>query len=122
MTLQELYGNINGDYDRVIRVLRMDKLIDKHIRKFIQNGVPEALIEAGATMEPTQMFETAHAVKGVTANLGLNALSETASILADEFRPGSSRTMSDEQVKEQLRAFEEQYRKTVEGIQAYEGE
>ena len=32
MTIQELYQMIDGDYDQAIRVLRVDKLIDKHIR------------------------------------------------------------------------------------------
>ena len=31
MTVQELYQSIDGDYDKAISVLRMDKLIDKHI-------------------------------------------------------------------------------------------
>ena len=71
MTLQELYQNIGGDYEQALRVLRMDKLLDKHIRKFTKNGVVETLLAAGETMDPTQLFETAHAVKGVCANLGL---------------------------------------------------
>ncbi len=39
MTIQKLYQNIDGDYDQAIRVLRIDKLIDKHIRRFAQNSV-----------------------------------------------------------------------------------
>ena len=39
MTLQELYQMIDGDYDQALRVLRMDKLLDKHIRKLTKNGV-----------------------------------------------------------------------------------
>ena len=33
MTLKELYIEIGGDYDRALSVLRIEKLIDKHIRK-----------------------------------------------------------------------------------------
>ena len=32
MTIEELYEQIGGDYEQAKRVLRMDKLIDKHIR------------------------------------------------------------------------------------------
>ena len=53
MTLQELYQNIDGDYDQALRVLRMDKLLDKHIRKLTKNGVITQLLAAGETMEPT---------------------------------------------------------------------
>ena len=79
MTLQELYQEIGGDYDQVIRVLRVEKLVDKHIRKLTKSGTVEALLAAGKTMDPTQLFETAHAVKGVCANLGMVQLSEAAS-------------------------------------------
>jgi len=55
MTLQELYESIGGNYEQALRVLRVDKLVDKHIRKFEKNGVVEALLAAGEAMEPTQM-------------------------------------------------------------------
>ena len=47
MTIQELYEEIGGDYEQAKRVLRMDKLIDKHIRKLTTNGIIESLIAAG---------------------------------------------------------------------------
>ena len=120
MTLQELYQNIDGDYEQALKVLRMDKLLDKHIRKLTKNGVVEHLIEAGETMDPTQLFETAHAVKGVCANLGLTRLSAAASEIAEEFRPGNPRCFSDEEVKAKLSAITALYAKTAEGIRAYE--
>ncbi len=122
MTLQELYQSIDGDYEQAARVLRMDKLIDKHIRKLTSNGVVDHLIDAGRTMDPVQLFETAHAVKGVCANLGLTRLSALASEIAEEYRPGNPRTCSDEEVKEKLQDVEELYRKTTEGIARYEQE
>ena len=91
MTIQELYQNMGADYEQAIRVMRLDKLVDKHIRKLAANGVVDQLIEAGRGMNPTELFETAHAVKGVCANLGLTRLSEAASEIAEEYRPGKSR-------------------------------
>lgn len=120
MTLQELYQNIGGDYDQAIRVLRMDKLVDKHIRKLTKNGVVDALLAAGETMDPTQLFETAHAVKGVCANLGLTKISEAASEITENYRPGSERRYSDEEIGEKLKALAELYQKTSEGIAQYE--
>ena len=52
MTLKELYETIGGDYEQALRVLRMDKLVDKHIRKYVKNGVVEKLIDAGFTLNP----------------------------------------------------------------------
>jgi len=120
MTIQELYAKIGADYERGLQVLRVDKLLDKHIRKLPKNGVVEKLIEAGDSMDPTQLFETAHAVKGVCANLGLVRLSEAASEIAEEFRPGNPRRFTDEQVAAKLRQIAEIYANTKAGIQEYE--
>ena len=120
MTLNELYEQIGGDYEQALRVLRMDKLIDKHIRKLPAGGVADALIAAGEAMDPTQLFESAHAVKGVCGNLGLTNLSALASEITEEFRPGSSRKLSDGEVREKLDAFAAAYRRAQEGIAQYE--
>lgn len=120
MTLQELYENIGGSYEQAMRVLRVEKLVDKHIRKFAENGVVEALLDAGETLDPTQMFETAHAVKGVCGNLGLTGLYDMASELSDEFRPGYDRKMTDEEVKVKLDQMRALYEETAAGIKAYE--
>ena len=91
MTIRELYQTIEGDYDQAIRTLRMDKLLDKHIRKLAHNGVIERLFAAGDVMDPNELFEAAHAIKGVTANLGLVKLSDAAADLTEEFRPGRTK-------------------------------
>ena len=120
MDLRELYQAIDGDYDQAINVLRVEKLMDKHIRKLTKNGVVDGLLAAGETMDPTQMFEAAHAMKGVCANLGLTKLSAAASDIAEEFRPGNARSMTDEEVAEKLQQIAALYAKTAEGIRQYE--
>lgn len=121
MTLQELYQSIGGDYEQALRVLRMDKLIDKHIRKLAKNGVVEQLLAAGESMDATQLFEAAHAAKGVCGNLGLKTLSDMASEIAEEYRPGNARSLSDAQVGDKLAEIAALYRRTAEGIRQYEG-
>ena len=122
MTLQELYVVIDGDYEQATKVLRMEKLMDKHIRKLPTNGVVDALIGARDEMDPTKLFEAAHAAKGVCANLGLLKLSTAASEIAEEFRPGNPRTMSDDEVKGKIDEIEVLYKKTVDGINQYAAE
>lgn len=119
MTLQELYESIGGDYEQALRVLRVEKLVDKHIRKLAANGVVDNLLAAGETMDPTQLFETAHAAKGVCANLGLTRIAELASEVAEEFRPGTPRTMGDDEVKDRLQTISGLYETTKEGIDRY---
>ena len=120
MTLKVLYQSIGEDYDQAMRVLRVEKLLDKHIRRFQQNGVVEELLKAGDEMDPTKLFETAHAVKGVCANLGLKKLSDAASEITEEYRPGNARKLSDEEVKGQMANIREMYETIIKGIQSYE--
>ena len=120
MTLKELYDQIGGDYEQALRVLRVEKLLDKHIRKLTKGGVVEALLAAGETMDPTQLFETAHAVKGVCGNLGLKKLADAASEITEEYRPGNSRTISDAEIAEKLSRIAALYQITADGIARYE--
>ncbi|MBR6102709.1 MAG: Hpt domain-containing protein [Ruminococcus sp.] len=116
MTLRELYSEIGGDYDQALRVLRVEKLIDKHIRKLTSNGVVEGLVDAAKRMAHSEMFDAAHAMKGVCANLGLTALSELASEIAEKYRPGNPRKLSDEEVSARVARIEQIYTTPADGI------
>lgn len=120
MTLQELYTLIGGNYDQALKIMRRDKLIDRYIRKLSSSQVGEGLAAAGETMDAAGMFESAHAMKGVCANLGLDTLSQAASDLAEEFRPGTPRSYTDEEVRTKVAAVMELYRRTIDGIHQYE--
>ncbi|MBQ9543823.1 MAG: Hpt domain-containing protein [Clostridia bacterium] len=120
MTLSELYCAIDGDYSQALRILRVDKLIDKHIRRLPTNTLFSSLSEAGRAMDASSIFENAHALKGVCSNLGLVKLAGLASQVCDEFRPGNPRTMTDEEVAARLKDIDALYRKACEGIGEYE--
>ena len=122
MTLEELYREIGGSYERAISVLRVEKLIDKHIRKLPANGVVDRVIAAKAGMDPTELFESAHAMKGVCGNRGLTELAEAASEIAEEFRPGNPRRLSDSEVAARLDRIAGLYEHTAAGIRKYEQE
>ena len=119
MTLAELYSQIDGSYEQAISVLRVEKLIDKHIRKFPQSGIVERLVEAGKTVDATELFESAHALKGVCSNLGLVKIAAAASGIAEEFRPGNGRKMTDDEVKSKISELDALYKNTVNGINRY---
>ena len=79
----------------------------------------ETLAEAGETMDPVRLFESAHAMKGVCANLGLDALSALASELAEEFHPGNARTLTDAEVQERVDALRARHEQAIQAIRAY---
>lgn len=120
MTIQELYERIGGNYDQAVRVMKSERLIDKYIRKLKDSKVGETLAEAGESMDAVKLFESAHAMKGVCSNLGLDALAKAADEITEEFRAGNSRKLSDDEVRRRLDAIAERYRTTEEGIRAYE--
>ena len=120
MTIQELYVKIGGNYDQAVRVMKKDKLIDKYVRKLKSSNVGEMLAQASETMDAEKLFESAHAMKGVCSNLGLDALATAADEITEEFRAGNPRTLSDDAVRQKLDAILRRYRETVQGISEYE--
>ena len=120
MTLQELYASIDGNYDHAVQIMRMEKLINRYLSKFPNSGVYDALAAAGESMDPTALFESAHAMKGVCANMGFDKMSAAAGEITEEFRPGSARTLSDEEVKARIADIGVMYRHTVDVIRQYE--
>lgn len=122
MTLQELYSSMGENYEQALRILRVEKLVDKHIRKLIPNGLIDSLLAAGEAMDPEKLFDTAHAVKGNCGNLGLTRLAAAASEITEEFRPGSVRKKTDAEVAACLAEIAVLYQKTTEAIRKYEAE
>lgn len=122
MTIQELYEKIGGNYDQAVRVMRKDKLIDKYVRKFEKNDNCNELIAATETMDAKGIFDAAHAMKGVCANLGFDDLSNRAGELTEEFRAGNPRSLSDEEVREKVAGIKEVYSHTIDEIRAYAAE
>ena len=122
MTIQQLYDRIGGNYEHAVRIMKKDKLIDKYVRKLKDSNVGDALAQAGETMDAVKLFESAHAMKGVCANLGLDALASAADEITEEFRAGNPRTLSDGAVREKVADILQRYRDTVEGIAEYEAD
>ena len=120
MTIQQLYDRIGGNYEHAVRIMKKDKLIDKYVRKLKDSNVGDTLAQASETMDAVKLFESAHAMKGVCANLGLDALASAADEITEEFRAGNPRTLSDEAVREKVADILQRYRDTVEGIAEYE--
>ena len=122
MTVQELYQQIGGSYDDAKRILPMDKLIAKFVVKFLDDKSAETLFSAWDARDTATLFEGAHAMKGVCANIGLTALSTSASALAEEFRPGRERAMDDAEVQRRIDELRASYDHAVEGIRAFAAE
>jgi HPt (histidine-containing phosphotransfer) domain-containing protein len=120
MTIQQLYEKIGGNYEQAVQVMKKDKLIDKYVRKLKDSDAGEQLAQAGETMDAGKLFDSAHALKGVCANLGLDALANAADEITEEFRSGNPRKLSDAAVREKVEALLTRLRNTVQSIAEYE--
>jgi len=121
MTLQELYAEIDGNYQEVLGRMRMDKLIDRFIVKFLDDTSCQRLIDVYDNPESTirQRFDAAHSAKGVTANLSLTKLSKLASDVCECFRYGNEKLRAETDVDGLMDEFRVCYAHTVETIQDY---
>ncbi len=122
MTIRELYSAIGGNYDSALRVLMMDKLVAKYTVKFADDPSAPRLLAAWDSGDAAGIFEGGHALKGVAANLGLDALSAKASAITEEYRPGNAPRLDrtgQEQLMDEIRAL---YEKTLDGIRVFAAE
>ncbi len=122
MTAPELYERIGGSYGDARRILQTDKLIGKYIVKLLDDRSAEALFSAAEAHDDAALFNAAHTMKGVCGNLGLTSLANAASALAEEFRPGSARTMDNAEVERRVEALRADYARTLTGIRAFAAE
>lgn len=122
MTIQELYEQVDGSYEQAVRVMKLDKLIDRYVRRFDESNQMPQLLKAVEDMDADAIFERAHALKGICGNLGFDRLAFALSEFTEEFRPGNARCRSDEEIRGKMKEIKSLYQKTVDGIRAYEAE
>ncbi len=119
MTLEELYAQIGGDYAEAIGRLRMEKLIDRFILKFLDDPASNALIESWAAGDDRAAFDAAHTVKGVCANLALPRLAGPADKITEALREGNDALRASTDIDALIAEFTAEYKMTIEGIEAY---
>lgn len=88
MTLQECYLALGGDYDEVLGRLRSEKLVQKFVLKFLQDGSYDLLVESMAAENYEEAFRAAHTIKGICQNLSFTRLFASSSALSEALRNG----------------------------------
>ncbi len=88
MTLQECYAAMGGNYEEVLGRLRSDRLIQKFVLKFVDDGSYQLLLDSMASKNYDDAFRAAHTIKGVCQNLGLTRLLNSSSQLSEALRHG----------------------------------
>lgn len=88
MTLQECYAALEGDYQGVLGRLTSERMVQKFVLKFLNDGSYDLLLRSMAEENWQEAFRAAHTIKGVCQNLGLTRLLDSSSQLSEALRHG----------------------------------
>lgn len=117
MTLKECYAAMGGDYDEVMGRLRSEKLVQKFVLKFLNDGSYQLLLDSLAAGDRDEAFRAAHTIKGVCANLAFNTLLDSSEELTEALRDGKPPQPGEEELAARVKA---DYERTRQAIQAYQ--
>lgn len=115
MTLSECYAAMGGDYEDVLGRLRTERLVQKFVLKFLDEGSYALLEESLDAHDQETAFRAAHTIKGVCQNLSFTRLGQSSAQLTEALRDTWSPQVP------QLRAqVEADYQETISAIRAYQ--
>lgn len=115
MTLQECYAALGGDYQSVLGRLPSERMVQKFVLKFLNDGSYDLLLRSMAEENYAEAFRAAHTIKGVCQNLDFTTLYQSSSRLSEALRNGLSPEAP--ALVEQVKA---DYAQTVAAIRAYQ--
>ena len=117
MTLKECYAALGGDYDEAMGRLRSEKLVQKFVLKFLNDGSYRLLCDCLASGDRDEAFRASHTIKGVCANLAFNALLESSEALTEALRDGKPPQPGEDELVARVKA---DYERTAQAIRAYQ--
>ncbi len=115
MTLQECYAALEGDYQGVLGRLTSERMVQKFVLKFLNDGSYDLLIRSLEEENYQEAFRAAHTIKGVSQNLDFTRLYRSSSQLSEALRNGF--TPEAPALAEQVKA---DYAQTVSAIRAFQ--
>lgn len=115
MTLQECYAALGGDYEGVRGRLPTEKMIQKFVLKFLNDGSYDLLIRSMEEENYSEAFRAAHTIKGVCQNLDFTILYQSSSQLSEALRGGLS-----PEAPALLEQVKGDYARTVDAIRSYQ--
>ena len=117
MTLKECYAAMGGNYEDVISRLRSERLVQKFVLKFLNDGSYDLLCRSLEEQNYEEAFRAAHTIKGVCQNLSITKLQDSSSRLCESLRNGYT-PESDALASE----TKEDYARTVAVIRSFQQE
>lgn len=115
MTVQECYKQVGGDYDEAMSRLRTDDRIKRFLLKVADDQSYNNLRENLKAHNMEEAFRAAHTLKGVSSNLSLTKLHDSASEMTEALRGKTEYTPD---LEDYFQKVTEDYELTVGGIRA----
>ena len=89
MNIQEFYDSIDESYENVSsRMMGNQKLVEKFVRKFLDDPTYEQIKEAVDKMDYDEILRTTHTMKGIASNLEFTHLQQKSAKAVDMIRAG----------------------------------
>lgn len=108
MSVKEVYERIGGNYEDIQNRLRSDDMIERFLRKFLNEKSYEDLLAAVEADNVEEAIQAAHKMKGVTANLSFTKLFDVLNELLTKLRQENKID------KELVQQITEAYQQTVQ--------
>ena len=115
MTLKDCYAAMGGNYEDAIGRLRSERLVQKFVLKFLDDGSYDLLCRSLEEKNYEEAFRAAHTIEGVCQNLSIDKLQASSSRLCEALRNGY--TPEADALAEETA---EDYRQTVAAIRAFQ--
>ena len=96
MTVRTCYEEAGADYDSLLKRYRSDKLLEKYLRRFLDDISFMQLQKAMEQEDTEGAFEAVHNLKGISLNMDFGKLYEVCSALTELLRDGRKRDCSRE--------------------------
>ena len=117
MDLKTCYAVMGADYEDVIRRLSTEERVIRFLSRLPEDGSFAALQSALDRQDYPEAFLYAHTIKGICLNLGLTALLQSSSALADNLRAGQA----DSNTPALFQALRRDYEDAVTAIRSLSG-
>ena len=117
MTLQQCYEAMGASYEDVLGRLRSERLIQKFVLKFLDDGSYDLLLSSMASGSLEDAFRASHTIKGVCQNLGFTKLGQSSHDLTEALRSGDG-----VQAAELLDQVKADYAQTADAIRTFKAE
>lgn len=111
MDIKRFYEETNSNYQAALSIMMSDALIERMIKKFMENNSYQAILDAYQANNIKEVFALSHSFKGVTGNLALTSLFNIASDLTEMTRDKEEADIGEEieKLKSAYSLIEEKY-------------